>query len=1262
MSPTHRATEAKQELTGPEENQQLELLPRGQPVTYGPVSHRGERTVAVNPFWSDKAKEEALLRSIRPQELPELDPAGPRASGDVEDQPGGMPDMRQLLAMVLQQNSQLKQELDELKGQVQAKDGPRVVEYVEKGLEGTQRSGPLALSNLSSAPERLPIEDGKIEEGENVQGVEWKTPPESVSAKRSVGLEVETANSSEPPVEMTLVSGATGADDTKVQTKVLGQVTQALTDLVTQLTAVTGPTGGAQGSRNDHSGVQGHELPQGRAHGHQTGAQPEQTSSGFQHPGGAGGYPVGGGAGYPPHGGGYGPSGYGHGHGGPGSGPGGGYGGDGFGYGGHGMPRMAHFPMPQEMVWFQGVNETIRSVELPPLPGIKEGELGGSVVGDWMTLVAPVMKDLSVSSSSWWDSVTKAASEAYQRWLLSDPVQRLQVAPTIPAECATVWARLEQRGQSMLLAALPEGLKSEVLATRSTNTVEVLYRIFTRYQPGGLGEKALLLRQLVDGKTPSSPGEFLEQVRGWKRNLRRAQELNVATPDPTLLMGALDKMSSTILKSSAQMAFRLNSTRAQLMVDINPTLSSVTNYADAVMAEAEGLLHAGAQVQAAVKVKALEGASVEVQPKGDGKGKGPEKTGKGPLCKFFGTTDGCKKGAECTYVHNWDGIDRRGRCWNCSSTKHSRKDCTVKTVGGVTADGGKGKKGGEAQAAPSLKKSEQKEKPATEQEKGPGVTGGSTSNPGGEGDPGLMPASGAPAVELIKEATSLLKSLKLPALKAVRISSLEVKGGGRALLDGGATHALRTAANLHEWESGIEVKVELAQGHTTLRQLPWIGTLLSSSPVQCIVPLGVLAEIGYAIRWEGTVFELLDPAGCVVDSKLEGSCPTVSEELGLELIKEVEKYHLERRARLAVLRGEGNVGELPMEEVKHFEELRKMFPEVPEHLLVRVLPGQKMAGKYREGDLPWNRRQRKRLKRAQQVVVHLFSGKDEKFWKKELETQNRAVLCIDTELDSRQNLLRNDVMEFLLELADQGNTAAWLGGPPCRTMSRLRYRQPGPPPLRTREGSERFGLKDLEEALRRRVEDDTVLWLRQYYLYHRAKKASLRKVLYPSEQPEDPERYLDPVTIAKQRYPSYWAFPEWDWMKQENGFIEVHFDQGPTGHETRKPTTLGTNIYELQSLNGLRGHGTSSTTTTSQSELTLEERIKKSRGWAAWSSGLKAAIATAIQRELNPWLLEAAHQTGSSTLLQGLSHLLGVERAVKTPSEGGDPRFLHPCH
>eukprot|EP00435_Cladocopium_sp_Y103_P054363 s510_g17.t1 len=1011
---------------GTKEVPQLMDAPRGQPTTYGPVPSadgRQDRQLAVNPFWSDAVKEDALIRSLRPQGLPEGSSA--RGSQGLEDGAEGIPDVRQLMSMILQQNAQLKKELDDLRGQVRAQP-TQVVEQVLGKAEERSVSVTVEPTQPAKDPALLPLEDvkseAKSEEMEFGAGTDCRTPPESVSAKKPQGSVVDPSNSNETHMSAPPVSGAAGT-----QTQVLGQVTEALTSLVAQLTAVSHGTQGqgqvacrVPGQGPQLEGVQGHLHGGGRGqvlngagvqgHGHGSGQPPNGDGQGQGSRGPPGDQGCGGHS-----------NGYGFGHGGRG-------GGHGMGYGGAGIPNMAPFHLPQEMMWFPGMNENVRSVELPPLPGVREGELGGTVVGDWMTLVAPIMKDLSASSCVWWDAITKAAGEAYQTWLQSDPLHRLYVAPTVPPECSTTWSRVEQRGQTMLLQALPESLKSEILSTRSTNTVEILFKIYVRYQPGGLGEKALLLRQLVDGKVPGGSGELVEQVRAWKRNLRRAQELGVMTPDPTLLIGALDRMSSAIIKTSSQMAFRLNSARAQLMVDVSPTLTNVTSYAGAIMAEAEGLLHAGTQTNTTAKVKAMEAMPVEAAKKGDGKGKSVEKTGKGPVCKFFGTEDGCKKGQDCTYTHDWSLLDPKGpaRCWTCSSTKHTKKDCTVKAINGVEASsgdrGGKGKKGQEkgkgSDPAPVLKKSEKTDeavKPSVEE--GNGKT--STGHLGGEGDSGRM-SSAAPAQELLTEAASLLKSLRLPAMKAMRISSLEVQTGGRTLLDGGATHALRMARDSAEFEMAQEVQVELAQGSITLRQLPWSRTLLSDTPVQSIVPLGVLAEIGYSIHWEGVKFELVDPHGCVLDTQLDSGCTTVDETLGLELIKEVERHFIQRRARLAVLRGEGNPGDLSDQHVKELRELKEMFPLVPDNILVRILPRQEGRGRLRGEDLPWNRHQRRRLRKAQQVIVHLFSGKDEAFWKKELETADRAVLCLDTELDARHDLLKDEIMEFLMDLADSG--------------------------------------------------------------------------------------------------------------------------------------------------------------------------------------------------------------------------------------------------
>ena len=98
-----------------------------------------------------------------------------------------------------------------------------------------------------------------------------------------------------------------------------------------------------------------------------------------------------------------------------------------------------------------------------------------------------------------------------------------------------------------------------------------------------------------------------------------------------------------------------------------------------------------------------------------------------------------------------------------------------------------------------------KEKNSTGVVKGEAVdpgpkTGGSDSveaTTTNEGDKGAG-ASGE-MKDLLNEATTLLKSLRpASALKAIKLSSLEVRTNDRALLDGGATHCLRTAKSEEE--------------------------------------------------------------------------------------------------------------------------------------------------------------------------------------------------------------------------------------------------------------------------------------------------------------------------------------------------------------------------------------------------------------------------------------------------------------------------------
>ena len=78
-----------------------------------------------------------------------------------------------------------------------------------------------------------------------------------------------------------------------------------------------------------------------------------------------------------------------------------------------------------------------------------------------------------------------------------------------------------------------------------------------------------------------------------------------------------------------------------------------------------------------------------------------------------------------------------------------------------------------------------------------------------------------------------------------------------------------------------------------------------------------------------------------------------------------------------------------------------------------------------------------------------------------------------------------------------------------------------------------------------------------------------------------------------------WRSTTWTW---------VSFDQGRTGHERRKPTSLVTNLPGMVQLDGLRGGGS-----TDGVGPYLQDRIRCSKTWAAWSPGLVAAIQESLK-------------------------------------------------
>ena len=257
---------------------------------------------------------------------------------------------------------------------------------------------------------------------------------------------------------------------------------------------------------------------------------------------------------------------------------------------------------------------------------------------------------------------------------------------------------------------------------------------------------------------------------------------------------------------------------------------------------------------------------------------------------------------------------------------------------------------------------------------------------------------------------------------------------------------------------------------------------------------------------------------------------------------------------------------------------------------------------------PFNRRIRRRLEGSRGVVVHLFAGVDHSRWVQ--DDLGYEVLSIDIAHGNQFDLHSLGLWSYLWELASKGLVVGVLGGPPCRTVSRLRHSFPGPRPLRGR-GDRGYGLPGLSAAERDLVNADTALFMKQLGLWERAQECAREgfQVAFALESPADPASY-DPEAVVRDM-PSFWDLAEVESLRLRTELFKVQFDQGALGHPRRKPTTLMTNLVDLAVLHELSGAGTE------EIEDSLEKRLKQTKSWAAWAPGLVKAVKMALKGHLS---------------------------------------------
>eukprot|EP00435_Cladocopium_sp_Y103_P074811 s444_g51.t1 len=256
----------------------------------------------------------------------------------------------------------------------------------------------------------------------------------------------------------------------------------------------------------------------------------------------------------------------------------------------HGNPMMMSGTpgIPQPMVASgEALSESLRTLELPKLTECTAVEFG-----DWLAAITPLMSDLNSTSATWWSLTMAAAQRYYELWRVASPLDRLRLKVETDPD-AKKFPRTEQRAVTMRLAAVPEQVRRNVIASRKMSSVEIVFTLLCKYQPGGAQERTVLLRDLSENRLFANANvkDLLITLRTWRRNFGRASELGVQLPDPLLLVSLLTKWSDLLSRlGGSQMAFRIAGMRQMLSLDTTPVPSSVVEFAEHLQAKAEQLM------------------------------------------------------------------------------------------------------------------------------------------------------------------------------------------------------------------------------------------------------------------------------------------------------------------------------------------------------------------------------------------------------------------------------------------------------------------------------------------------------------------------------------------------------------------------------------------------------------------------------------------------------------------------------------------------